>query len=147
MKIDTTSIKRESFLAVALICSMILLRNFVLFSDNCFAPYYNETPLRLISPTVRPGSNRCNSKVEKSIWRNLFFNHMRNVHIWLMRSLLIKGRVVAYDFYFICGYTTLVTVIYQVMPKSWFAKYRFVWALVLMEYYTKHAYDLIMNRN
>ena len=44
-------------------------------------------------------------------------------------------------------FVTCLTIFLQHVPLKQFRKVRYVWAWLLMEYYTKHASDLIENRN
>ena len=102
-------------------------------------------PYKMVSNFMRCSNNYVSSKGQKSYARNLFFNLVRCVPADIMKQLLYKNRVNVRETLFTIECVLFYTLVLQYLPMRWFRKTRYLWAWMGMEYYTKHASDLIYN--
>ena len=143
----------ENILYVVLLAAMCLARN--LFYPDLVLPLYSEYPWRLNGNLIRCSNNyfasaidhEKNGKPKKSLRRNLFFNFIRCLLPDVIRQIIINGKLNHSRNLITVVFVAFLTVFFQYVPLKQFRKVRYVWAYLLMEYYTKHASDLIENRN
>ena len=132
---------------------MCLARN--VFYPDLVLPLYSEYPWRLNGNLIRCSNNyfasaidhEKNGKPKKSLHRNLFFNFIRCLLPDVIRQIIINGKLNHSRNLITVVFVAFLTVFFQHVPLKQFRKVRYVWTYLLMEYYTKHASDLIENRN
>ena len=124
---------------------LIVLRN--TFFAATVIPMYSKYPIKLVPNFIRCSNNYFSGKGQKPFIQSLIFNWVRCVPAEIIKHLLYKNRVMVGDVLFVLACTTLYTVILHLLPFRVFAKFRYVWVWMLMEYYTKHASDLIYALN
>lgn len=101
----------------------------------------------MLSNFIRCSNSYFSAKGKKPLHRVLFFNLVRCMAPELLKEFIYKGKLVIWEFTFVLCCTVTYTLVFHFMPLSVWRRFRFVWAWMLMEYYTKHAYDLIDSRN
>ena len=132
---------------------MTFLRN--VFLPHEVVPRYSQIPYRWNGPIFRISNNYFSSamdhekrgKPKKSFHRNLFFNIIRNLLPDFCRQLLINGRLNSERNIQTILLTVVATLVFQHLPLKTFKRVKYLWAWMMMEHYTKHASDLIDNRN
>jgi hypothetical protein len=77
----------------------------------------------------------------------IFFNLVRCMIPEILKEIIFKGKIILWEFSFVLACTLAYTIFFHFLPLRVFRYYRYIWAWQLMEYYTKHASDLIGNRN
>ena len=143
----------KTLLYVIFIAVTLGLRN--VFFPGEVVPRYSQIPYRWNSPIFRISSNYFSSAMDhekngtkkKSLHRNLFFNMIRNLLPDFCGQLLITGRLNAVRNVQTILLTIVVSLFFQYLPLKTFKKARYLWAWSMMEHYTKHAANLIDNRN
>ena len=128
-----------------IIATLIFLRN--IFFPRLVLSTYPMYPFRMNGNFTRISNSYFSSKGTKSYRRMLFFNLIRCMIPELLKEFIFKGKLVVWEFTFVfccaCVYTTL----YHFLPLSVFARFRYFYGYLQLEYYCKHASDWIDNRN
>lgn len=124
---------------------LLWIRN--VFFSNLVLSSYPLYPFRMNGNFTRCSNAYFAAKGTKPLKRMLFFNLMRCMIPEILKELIFKGRIVLWEFGFVLCCTIVYTIFFHFLPLKYWRYYRYIWAWQLMEYYTKHASDLIGNRN
>ena len=130
----------------------VALLAIICFSRNIFFPEvmltrYSLYPFRMNGNFIRCSNSYFSSKGKKPFHRMLFFNLLRVTMHEIIKEMMFKGRIIVWEVGFVSLCCVVYTIFFHFMPLRVWRYFRFVWAWLLMEYYTKHSADLINNRN
>jgi hypothetical protein len=140
-------IEASSWLFILLSCVAILVRNFVIFGEDCYAGMYHTTVYYFMPSFFRVYANAVSAKGQKSLMRNIFFNLVRNLHVQLIRNILYIGSVQWPELGSMALFTVFLTCVLQALPRKAFISTRYVWAFVWLEFAAVNGYTLIVHQN
>lgn len=130
---------------LTILAILIFLRN-ICFPTTVLATY-PLYPFRMNGNLTRISNSYFASKGSKSFKRMLFFNLIRCMVPELLKEFIFKGKLVVWEFTFVFCCACVYTILYHFLPISVFARFRYVYGYLQLEYYCKHASDWIDNRN
>ena len=127
---------------VAVLAVILFLRN-SFFPHFMFKMVYPKYPFRMNSNFIRCSSSYVSGKGKKPLHRMLFFNLLRGFVSEVLKQLVHKGKIDIWELTFVNCCIITYTIYFYFLPLRIFRKLRYVWAWLLMEYYTKHARDFV----